>query len=87
MSMRGSARQQPCEQLQSYPVFISSRRRPRRRPLQGDVQEEGQGEEWSDAGRHPPWHLPAANVLRPNHIHAIMQYLTYIVYVCFLFKE
>ena len=69
MSMRGSARQQPCEQLQSYPVFISSRRRPRRRPLQGDVQEEGQGEEWSDAGRHPPWHLPAANVLRPNHIH------------------
>ena len=40
-------------------------------PLQEDVQEEGQGEEWSDAGRHPPRHLPAANVLRPNHIHAV----------------
>ena len=21
------------------------------------------------AGRHPPWHLPAANVLQPNHVH------------------
>ena len=72
MTKRGSAKQQPCKRLQSYPVFISSRRRLRRGPVQGDVQEEGQGEEWSDAGRHPPRHLPAANVLRPNHLHAIL---------------
>ena len=39
--------------------YISSRRRTRRGPLKGDVQEEGQGEEWSDTGCHPPWHLPA----------------------------
>ena len=48
--MRGSVKQQA-------PAFISSRRRPRRGPLQGDVYEEGEGEEWSDAGHHPPRHL------------------------------
>ena len=30
--------------------------------LQGDVQEEDKGEEWSDAGRLPHQHLPAADV-------------------------
>ena len=35
---------------------------------QGDVlEEEVEEEEWSDAGRHPPRHFPAANVIRPNH--------------------
>ena len=63
ISTRGSVKQQAQ-------AFISSRRRPRRGPLQGDVQEEGQGEEWSDAGRHPPRHFPAADLTRPNHIHA-----------------
>ena len=39
---------------------------------QGDVlEEEVEEEEWSDAGRHPPRHFPAANVIRPNHIHAV----------------
>ena len=71
MSMRGSAKQQPCKRLKGYQALISSRRHPRRAPLQGDVQEEGQGEEWSDAGHLPSRHLPAANMLRPNHIHAI----------------
>ena len=55
----------------------SSRRRLRREPLQGDVQEEGQGEEWSDAGRHPPRHLPAANVLRPSQIHALTHHVLF----------
>ena len=40
--------------------------------LQGDVQEEVQGEKWSDAGHHPPRNLPAANVLQPNRIYALL---------------
>ena len=57
MSMRGSAKLQPSLARDSkFSSYHSSRRRPRRGPLWGDVQEEGQGEEWSDAGRHPPRH-------------------------------
>ena len=39
---------------------------------QGDVlEEEVEEEEWSDAGRHPHQHFPAANVLRPYQMHAL----------------
>ena len=30
------------------------------------------------AGRHPPWHLPAANVLRPYQAHAISHTSCYV---------
>ncbi len=55
---------QAYKSLRRSQTFISSRRVLRRGPLQGDVQEERQGEEWSDTGRHPHQHLPAANVMR-----------------------
>ena len=60
--MRGSARHQLCKCLRTSQASSLH---------QGDVlEEEVQEEEWSDAGRHPPRHFPAADLTRPNHIHA-----------------
>ena len=73
MTMKARAKQQPNKRFKV--LKLSS--------LQGDVQEEGQGEEWSDAGRHPPWQLPAANVLRTSQKHAIsLTSCLLIIYIC-----
>ena len=65
--MRGSARHQLCKCLRTSQASSLH---------QGDVlEEEVQEEEWSDAGRHPSRHFPAANVIQPNHIIDTLWYL------------